>query len=196
MSEPKKKAAKLYQVIKALTAMRLTKEDSVPNGILSRDGDGFTLTKNDNEKQACLFQGSIGAAFNQAQLEQAGITHILTAAGAIQPRFEATIKYKIIPLMDSPTCNIAKFFEEANEWIHEVLTENINNKVLVHCFAGKSRASTITLAYLMAKQRVVLKDAVIHLKARRPIAEPNVGFTIQLKAFEKAVFGECSDVPF
>lgn len=33
------------------------------------------------------------------------------------------------------------------------------------------------------------------MRAKRPIAEPNPGFMIQLKAFEKVIFGVISDVP-
>jgi hypothetical protein len=39
-----------------------------------------------------------------------------------------------------------------------------------------------------------LKDAVEHVRARRTIAEPNPGFMIQLKAFEKVIFGTLSDI--
>lgn len=62
---------KLFMVIKALTAMRLTKEDGKPGEVLPG-----------------LFLGSIGAAYNKAALTELGITHILTAASNIKPRFE------------------------------------------------------------------------------------------------------------
>ena len=81
------KKAKLYEVIKALSAMRLCKEDGVPNAILSRrldssEGDAtipFVPTMPTMEDsvseialdvpaeirgEPCLFQGSIGSAYN------------------------------------------------------------------------------------------------------------------------------------
>jgi hypothetical protein len=51
------------------------------------------------------------------------------------------------------------------------------------------------LAYLMLDRGMNLKDALDHVRARRTIAEPNPGFMIQLKAFEKVIFGVLSDCP-
>jgi len=61
---------KLYQVVKALTAMKLTKEDPMPGAVFPD-----------------LFIGSIGAAYNKKVLQELGITHILTCAANIKPRF-------------------------------------------------------------------------------------------------------------
>jgi hypothetical protein len=62
---------KLYEVVKALTAMKLTKEDKTPGAVFPD-----------------LFIGSIGAAYNKEVLTELGITHILTCAANIRPRFE------------------------------------------------------------------------------------------------------------
>lgn len=67
------------------------------------------------------------------------------------------------------------------------------NKVLVHCFAGKSRATSFTIAYMMKDRAMNLKDSLEHIWKVRPIAAPNPGFMIQLKALEKSVFGEVSE---
>jgi protein-tyrosine phosphatase len=58
----------------------------------------------------------------------------------------------------------------------------------VHCFAGKSRATSFTLAYLMKEKKITLKDGLDMIWKVRPIAAPNPGFMIQLKALEKDVF--------
>ena len=86
------KKAKLYEVIKALSAMRLCKEDNMPDAILCRrkvadseqpaDSDipflpAMPKTQNDKvvsevamdvpadiRGDPCLFQGSIGSAYN------------------------------------------------------------------------------------------------------------------------------------
>jgi hypothetical protein len=67
------------------------------------------------------------------------------------------------------------------------------NKVLVHCFAGKSRATTFLLAYLIKERKINLKDGLDLVWKVRPIAAPNPGFMIQLKALEKNVLGATSD---
>ena len=155
--------------------MRLCKEDNTPNAVLSRkvpsaDGSAEEIpfvpslptapdatseianeTPEETRGEPCLFQGSIGCAYNLQALQENGITHILTAAANIGQRFKDQMSYKVLNLLDTPTQNMVEHFEEATDWIDEVLRANPQNKVLVHCFAGKSRASTIMCAYLMRK---------------------------------------------
>lgn len=57
-------------LLKASSAIKLCKTDHVPSEILPR-----------------LFLGSIGAAFNKDSLRTHGITHILTCASNLKPRF-------------------------------------------------------------------------------------------------------------
>ena len=73
------------------------------------------------------------------------------------------------------------------------MEEDSKNKILVHCFAGKSRATTFTVAYMIAERKVNLKDALEHVWEVRAIAEPNPGFMEQLKLFEMAKLGYNSD---
>lgn len=56
--------------IKAMTAMKLTRDDNVPAEIIPG-----------------LYLGSVGVAFNKEALQNNKITHILTCADKIQPRF-------------------------------------------------------------------------------------------------------------
>ena len=65
------KQEKLYEVMKALTAMKLVKEDPTPGEVLPY-----------------LFIGGIGTAYNKEAMQSLGITHVLTCAANIRPRFE------------------------------------------------------------------------------------------------------------
>ena len=65
-----------------------------------------------------VYIGSIGAAYNDKVLERVGITHILTVANKIKPRFEDKFVYKIIPVIDQNETDIKNFFEESNEYIN------------------------------------------------------------------------------
>ena len=47
----------------------------------------------------------------------------------------------------------------------------------------------------MRKQGLTLRQSLLHLRACRPIAFPNIGFLVQLKAYESTIFGQCSEVP-
>ena len=56
--------------------------------------------------------------------------------------------------------------------------------VLVHCFAGRSRSTTIVAAYAMATEGTTLKDTMARIHDARPCAAPNEGFMRQLRLFE------------
>mmetsp|Transcript_17410 Transcript_17410/g.16605 ORF Transcript_17410/g.16605 Transcript_17410/m.16605 type:complete len:133 (-) Transcript_17410:500-898(-) len=94
------KATKLYLALKALTALRMTKDDNQPAEIIPG-----------------LFLGSIGAAFKKESLVQHGITHILTCADKLKPRFPEEFEYLCLPVLDSPTNNIVMFFGDACNFI-------------------------------------------------------------------------------
>ena len=81
------------EMIKTLTAMKLCKNDKNPGQVLKN-----------------LYIGSIGAAYSVVVLESKGITHILTVAKSIKPRFENKFVYKIIPAIDSNEADIQEFF--------------------------------------------------------------------------------------
>ena len=96
--------------------MRLCKEDNVPDAVLCRrvnpegaaDDEGTdalpcvpAMPKTETSiseialdvpaeirGDPCLFQGSIGTAYNNKSLTDNRITHILTAAAKIAPRFK------------------------------------------------------------------------------------------------------------
>ena len=90
--------------MKALSAMKLTKNDGVPAKVL------------DN-----LYIGSVGSAYNSKALDEFGITHIVTAASKIKPRFEDKYTYKIIEVLDSPDQDLMPYFEDSNDYIEGVL---------------------------------------------------------------------------
>ena len=75
--------------MKALTALKLAKEDSVPAKVFPD-----------------LFLGSVGAAYNKKVLKEIGITHILTCAANIKPRYPDDFKYEILNCLDSPNQSI------------------------------------------------------------------------------------------
>lgn len=57
--------------------------------------------------------------------------------------------------------------------------------VLVHCVAGVSRSVTVTLAYLMQRHRLCLRDAFELVRSRKTDIAPNFHFMRQLHSFER-----------
>jgi protein-tyrosine phosphatase len=54
------------------------------------------------------------------------------------------------------------------------------NQVLVNCFAGVSRSTTIVIAYLMYKNKWNVQDTITFVRSKRNIINPNFGFICQL----------------
>lgn len=62
-------------------------------------------------------------------------------------------------------------------------------KTLVHCVAGVSRSASICIAYLVKYHHMALDQAYKHVKRRRPVIHPNVGFWKQLIEYEHRLLG-------
>lgn len=87
--------------------------------------------------------------------------------------------YIRVPVNDCPNQKIIKYFISAIKFIEGALSANdgcIKNRILCHCHAGISRSTTITISYLMYSRNLSLNDALIFVRARREIINPNQGF--------------------
>lgn len=135
-----------------------------------------------------LYLGSIGAALNVPELQSVAITHILCTATGVRSMHPDKFAYKTLTVLDSQSESLIDHFADSIHWIECVLRENPRNKILVHCFAGRSRSVAIILAYLVYKLRISLSVALLHVRQFRASANPNIGFINQLKAFEQELF--------
>jgi protein-tyrosine phosphatase len=90
-----------------------------------------------------------------------------------------------IDVLDLPSQNIRKHFDQAIEFIDSALRSKGN--ILVHCSAGISRSPTLVLAYMMKKNHWTLEEAFDKMRKLRQIVDPNVSFIVQLKEWEKYV---------
>lgn len=67
-------------------------------------------------------------------------------------------------------------------WLDRALEHG--EKALVHCAMGASRSGSVVIAWLMTRQQMSLKDALNHVKKRRPEIRPNNGFFRQLRQLD------------
>lgn len=155
--------------VKMLLALKFKKDDGIPSEVMPG-----------------LYIGSIGAALNKPYLLENGISHILTVADNLKNSFPDIFTYKSLEILDTIEFNILSILDEALEFIETAL--NSQGKVLVHCFAGKSRSATVVCAYLMKKHSMRLEQAIEFLKSKRPCIMPNQGFLFQLALYEKSLF--------
>lgn len=131
-----------------------------------------------------LFIGPLSCYQSQYQI----FDYVIDLSSIYNP-YITKIKYPMkINILDIPTQNIIYIFDNCIKFIE---TARINKKnILVNCYAGISRSSTIILAYLMYiqsinKQIPNLDYCFNYVKNIRPIIQPNQGFWNQLMVYEK-----------
>lgn len=137
------------------------------------------------EGKGGIFLGNIEGAQDVKLLQRNGITSVLTVAANAEIRYapHEIPMHKVVSADDFPSYPLIRHFEECIEFMDKALA--VGN-ILVHCFAGMSRSSTIVIVYLMKRKGFrSLQPTLEFVKARRPIVQPNIGFMRQLKAFEE-----------
>lgn len=86
---------------------------------------------------------------------------------------------------DSSEITITDYFPLAFDFITNAFANG--GKVMVHCFAGKSRSASIVIGYLMKTQKMKFEDALKFVGKFRPCVEPNIGFCTQLSKYQDTV---------
>jgi hypothetical protein len=106
---------------------------------------------------------------------------------------ESGIEIWPLDLKDHYGCDLSSYFDPVSDRIHSVLTTSDSDtngkrggKVLIHCFAGKSRSVTLLLAYLMKYHQHSLQSAMDLVGGKREIM-PNIQFIHYLLNFEKTL---------
>ena len=133
--------------------------------------------------------GDIGAR-NLVEIIRLNISHIINVTDTLENYFENELdfqggtrfKYLKISIPDLPTIIITDYFPSGFKFIEDAITNG--GKVLVHCFAGKSRSASIIIGYLMKTQKIKCNDAMKLVAKSRPCIEPNIGFLTQLLQYE------------
>jgi protein-tyrosine phosphatase len=77
------------------------------------------------------------------------------------------------------------YFERACQFIEEA--RQANGCVLVHCACGVSRSTTLCCAYLIKHHSMSLEHALIQLRSRRHIVQPNTAFLRQLIYYNEQI---------
>ncbi len=131
-----------------------------------------------------LFIGDYLMSINYEVLIHYNITHILICAEELSPRFPESFHYKQLFIDDDPNYPIRDYFDEAYDFISEGVNRGA---VLVHCAQGRSRSVSMILMYLIRNHRITFKKALHYIKEKHKNANPDPGFQIQLKQFQKTL---------
>ncbi|XP_057420318.1 dual specificity protein phosphatase PHS1-like [Lotus japonicus] len=141
-----------------------------------------------------LFIGGALAARSVYTLQYLGITYILCLCtneiGQSESQFPDLFEYKNFSVCDSEDFDINNIFEEACDFIDYV--EQKGQRVLVHCFEGRSRSVALVLAYLMLRKKYTLLEAWQALKRVHRRAQPNDGFAKILQELDQKLHGKVS----
>ncbi|PNX86912.1 dual specificity protein phosphatase phs1-like protein, partial [Trifolium pratense] len=101
-----------------------------------------------------LFIGGAQSSRSVYTMQHLGITHILCLCtneiGQSDSQFPDLFTYKNFSVCDTENSDIGILFDEACDFIEDV--ERGGQRVLVHCFEGKSRSVAVLLAYLMLRK--------------------------------------------
>ncbi|KAK9499142.1 hypothetical protein O3M35_003645 [Rhynocoris fuscipes] len=135
-----------------------------------------------------LWLGNLTAAMDLDVLESIKCSHILTVDSCPLPRNISLIpgiKTMFIQVTDLPKEDLLSHFQSAYTFIKD---GQENGVVLVHCYFGVSRSSSIVIAYIMKKYELSFEEAFQRVKNKRKYVAPNAGFEAQLKLYETMKF--------
>lgn len=147
-----------------------------------------------------IFISGAVAANSFHVLKHLGITHLLNCTQDLFPEGDSRSifmkenfqKVCRIPLQDLEDEDIKQYFQPAIEFIDDALA--CNGKVLVHCHAGQSRSCSIVLAWLMQREKLTLRQALMKMHEERPNAAPNAGYMKALGLLEEEIHGTKSEL--
>ncbi|CAI8599033.1 unnamed protein product [Vicia faba] len=141
-----------------------------------------------------LFISGVLSARSIYTMQHLGITHILCLCtneiGQSDSQFPNLFTYKNFFVLDTESSNISILFDEACDFIEDV--ERAGQRILVHCFEGKSRSVTVVLAYLMLRKNYTLLEAWNVMKKVHRRAQPNDGFGKILQELDLKLHGKVS----
>lgn len=133
-----------------------------------------------------LAVGNMDSVVDGPRMVREGIKGVVSVRGRLSCPPEYYMKYGInvlhIPVSDSVDTNLGKYFPIVYRFIDKFISNN--QSVIVNCYAGISRSTTLVTSYLMRKYRLTSDAAMNKVKIERPCFGPNPGFIRQLKQYE------------
>jgi len=133
-----------------------------------------------------LFLSSYLGASNASSLKNLNIRYIINCAIECSNHHPSDFIYANLNLKDNREESVLDTFDQAFEIIEKARQEGCG--VLVHCYAGISRSSSIVIGYLMKIQNLRLNAAYQLTQCRRPIIAPNASYKMQLARYEEVLF--------
>ena len=133
-----------------------------------------------------LYISGYKTASTISDLQKLKITNIINCSGDLcENLYFSDINYLTLNIRDNVSENIECLFFKCINYISE--TKEKNGRVLIHCYKGVSRSVSIIISYLIYLHKWTYDEAFDFVQLKRPIANPNIGFYLQLKTFHKRI---------
>ena len=135
-----------------------------------------------------LYISSYKTASTVTDLKNLKITNIINCSGDLCENLSndsslLNIDYLTLNIRDNVSENIECLFFLCINYINNVKEKK--GRVLIHCYKGVSRSVSIVIAYLIYLYKWSYDKAFDFVQSKRSIANPNIGFYLQLKTFYK-----------
>lgn len=133
-----------------------------------------------------LFISGYKTASTLSDLQNLKITNIINCSGDLCENLEFSgIHYLTLNIRDNVSENIECIFYKCINYIDEAKEKN--GRILIHCYKGVSRSVSVLISYLIYLYKWTYDKAFDFVQSKRPIANPNIGFYLQLKTFHKRI---------
>lgn len=135
-----------------------------------------------------LFFGTFEDANNEVKLKGLGITHIISLIG---PKHEIKgMKHEHKPMSDFGRTDLKRVVTTL--WPSILESQQVGNKLFIHCQCGQNRSATVVLCILMKLMGEKLDVLYRMVKEKRPVIQINEKYAKQLSEMEIELFGETS----
>jgi len=119
-----------------------------------------------------VFLGSVKLAYDLERLNSYKITHIISIAEEFPTKFPNFVN-KNAGLPDSSMIDINKeWLENCYFYIKNAISENKDNKVLIHCQFGRTRSAIVATYFLSKILNINITSAYEKLKTIRDVMIP------------------------
>lgn len=136
-----------------------------------------------------LAVGNMDSVTDGPWLQKNKIGGIISVRGRLSkpPAFYKRYNIEVlhIPVSDSEDTNLGKYFPSVYTFIEKIRAGG--HAVLVNCYAGISRSTTLITSYMMRRYRMTADKAMAFVKSKRPCYDPNPGFIRQLRKYEEVL---------
>ena len=160
--------------------MNLKEELNMDNNEIKKEEDYNEIIKD------FLYISGYKTASTVSDLQNMKITNIINCSGDLCENLSFSgINYLTLNIRDNVSENIECLFFKCINYINQA-KEN-KGRVLIHCYKGVSRSVSVLISYLIFLNKWTYDEAFDFVQSKRAIANPNIGFYLQLKTFHKRI---------